>query len=510
MKRIPFFQTFLFLLIAHFAIAQAAAPLPAFVTDSLDSYVKLALERWQIPGVAVGIVKDGQLVVAKGYGLRELGQADKVDENTLFMIASNTKAFTATALAMLEQDSLCSLDDRVKRWLPEFRMKDPWVTDNAILTDLLCHRMGLETFQGDFMYFDSGLTSAQVVEKFGKITPLYDFRTRWGYCNAAFLLAGECIQRISGDSWAATLRKRIFEPLEMNRTLALATEINGATNRASAHTIYDGKLMAIPYGELDAIAPAGSISSSIEDMSHWLIAQLGGGMYKGKEVIPAAAISRTRQPQSIMGRRGHPFNTSHYGLYAMGWQLQDYEGKEIISHTGGIDGFVTSVTLLPEEKLGVVVLTNTDQNYFYEALKWEIVDAFLGLPYRDYSKAYFGYYQRNTENEAQAIQALRDSVATGHEPSLPVKAYAGRYTNEIYGHITLKPEGNGLTVTFEHHPKLSARLEPMGGNRFLCTYSNPLYGVKAWPFETEAGKVKRLTLTVNDFIEFTPYVFIKD
>lgn len=502
---------FLFLLftLAEFTYAQPAAQLPAFITDSLDAYVARALADWQIPGAAVCVVKDGEVVLQKGYGLRELGKAESVDEHTLFMIGSNTKAFTGTALALLAHEEKCTLEDKVKKWLPEFRMHDPWVEENAILTDLVSHRLGMETFQGDFMYFDSDFTTKEIVANFGKLKPLYDFRTQWGYCNAGFLIAGECIGRISGDGWAETLRRRIFGPLEMNRTLALSSEMAGADNKAAAHTLHHGELKVIPYGEIDPVAPAGSISSSIHDMSHWLMAQLNGGKYKDKEVIPADVIRRTRRPESIVGRAGHPFNRRHYQLYAMGWQLEDYEGREIVSHTGGIHGFVTSVTLLPEENLGIVVLTNTDQNYFYEALKWEIMDAFLELPYRGYSQAYHGYWQRITAEQEAGIEKARDTVAMKPAPELPLEAFAGKYAHEVYGHLQIEKQGEALQVSFEHHPGLSATLEPMGGNRFLCTYNNPLYGVKVWPFAIEGGKVKSCTLRVNDFIEFLPYEFAK-
>lgn len=504
-------KLFILLVVASVQItfAQPAAQLPAFLTDSLDTYVERALAEWQVPGAAVLVVKDGQPAVMKGYGLRELGQAEKVDEHTLFMIGSNTKAFTGTALALLAHEEKCALDDKVKKWLPEFSMHDPWVEENAMLTDLVTHRLGMETFQGDFMYFDSDFTTEEIIQNFGKLKPLYDFRAKWGYCNAGFLIAGECIERISGDSWAETLRKRIFEPLEMNRTLALSSEIAEAENRASAHTLHHGVLKVIPYGEIDPVAPAGSISSSISDMSHWLLTQLNGGKYKEEEVIPAEVVRRTRRPESIVGRAGHPFNRRHFQLYAMGWQLEDYEGREIVSHTGGIHGFVTSVTLLPEENLGIVVLTNTDQNYFYEALKWEIIDAFLELPYRGYSQAYNSYWKRMTAEQEAEIEKWRDTVAMNFKPTLPTEAFSGTYEHEVYGHIEITENEGRLTVAFEHHPALNATLEPMGGNRFLCTYNNPLYGVKVWPFTIEEEKVKSCTLRVNDFIEFLPYEFIK-
>ncbi|HUP12640.1 MAG TPA: serine hydrolase domain-containing protein, partial [Niastella sp.] len=243
---------------------------PSFIRDSLDAYVQKALADWQIPGVAVCVVKDGKIIVMKGYGVKELGTNKKVDENTLFMIGSNTKAFTGTALAMLAADKKISLDSPVIKYLPDFKLYDPWVTKQANVRDLLCHRLGFETFQGDFMYFDSDLTTAQVREKLGKVKPMYSFRSQWGYTNAAFMTAGEIIPKVSGQDWAQFMKEKIFTPLEMTNTLALTKDITSATNKAAAHTVAQGILKKIPYGRIDNLAPAGSISSSITDMSHWV------------------------------------------------------------------------------------------------------------------------------------------------------------------------------------------------------------------------------------------------
>lgn len=483
---------------------------PAFITDSLDMYVERALGEWQMPGVAVLVVKDGQVVVQKGYGFLENGKPEKVDENTLFMIASNTKAFTGTALAMLENEGKCSFDDKVQKYLPDFTMKDPWVAANITLTDIVSHRVGMETFQGDFMYWESDLTSDEVMQKFGMIKPQYDFRTKWGYCNAGFLVAGECIEKISGLNWEQFIRERIVNPLEMTRTLVMTSETAGATNLAAAHTMVDGNLVVIPHCQIDNIAPAASISSSVSDMSHWVIALLDSGYYKGKEVIPYDAIKKAQYPRSIIRKAGHPFNTAHYSLYGMGWDLMDYEGREIVSHTGGVDGFVTSVTLLPEENLGIVVLTNTDANGFYQAVKWEIIDSFLGLPYRNYSKAYNTRYQRAAGQEQAAIQGWRDAVAA--KPELPVKLshFEGKYMHEVYGWAELKEKDGTLIMTLEHHPQLTAKLEYMGDNQFLCTYSHPMWGIKVFPFVIEDKKVRSFTLSVADFLEFTTYNFVKE
>ncbi len=492
----------------HFLSAQTDT-LPAFVRDSIDNYVQQALMQSKIPGVSVAIVKNGKVVFIKGYGQREMGGTEAVDENTLFMIGSNSKAFSATALAILDAEKKLSLDDKVQKWLPGFKMQDPYLTREIMVRDLLCHRLGFETFQGDFMYFDSDLTTAEVIEKFGKLKPLYGFRSRWGYTNAAFAVAGEVLRSASGKTWAEFLKERIFQPLGMDRTLALSTEIQAATNKATAHTVVEGQLKKIPYGNIDNIAPAGSISSSARDLTRWMIAQLGNGTIDGKPVIPAAAISQTRFPHSIMGNGQFLYNRGHFQLYGLGWMLEEYSGRKIVSHTGGVNGFVTSVTLIPEEKLGIVVLTNTDQNMFYEALKWEIMDAYLGNIYRNYSKNYKGYLEGQEKREMAQLKKLRDTVAMQPKTALPLKAYAGNYVHEVYGKMTIKEENGKMIMRFEHHHGRYGTLEPMGGNRFLCTYSDPLYGIKVLPFTVTNGKVQSVTITVADFVEFTPYEFKK-
>lgn len=482
---------------------------PAFIKDSLDTYVERALTGWQIPGIAVCVIKDGKVVVMKGYGVREMGSNDKVDENTLFMIGSNTKAFTATALAMLHADKKLSLDDPVIKWLPDFKLYDPWVTKEAIIRDLLCHRLGFETFQGDFMYFDSDLTTAEVREKFGKVKPLYSFRSHWGYTNAAFMTAGEIIPKVSGKSWAEFIKDSLFIPLGMTSTLALSKDIKTATNKATAHTVVLGELKKIPYGNIDNLAAAGSISSSVNDMSHWVIAQLNNGKYNDKQVIAAGAIAQTRTPNSILGNGGHPFNRAHFSLYGLGWFLEEYAGRKIVAHTGGVNGFVTSVTLVPEEKLGIVVLTNSDANSLYEGLKNEILDAYLGLPYRNYSSIQLAR-QKNDQKELEKwLQLKQDTIAKHIPTTLPVSSYVGNYEHAVYGKMTIASENGKLVARFEHHKGRFAILEPLGANRFLATFNDPLYGINEWPFTTTDGKVRSVTVTVADFVEFTPYEFYR-
>lgn len=483
--------------------------IPSFVKDSLDNYVNKALADWQIPGLSVCVVKNGKVIVMKGYGVKETGTNDKVDENTLFMIGSNSKAFTATALALLDAEKKLSLDDKVQKWLPDFKLYDPWVAKEANIRDLLCHRLGFETFQGDFMYFDSDLSTAEVREKMGKLKPMYGFRSKWGYTNCAFMTAGEIIPKVTGKPWADFVTERIFKPLGMNNTLALTKDIDAAPNKCAAHTVVHGVLKKIPYGHIDNLAPAGSISSSVNDMSKWVMMQLNNGKLDGREIIPASAIAQTRTPYSILGNGGPIFNKGHFALYGLGWFLAEYEGRKIVSHTGGVNGFVTSVTLIPEEKLGIIVFTNTDANIFFEALKLEIMDAYLGLPYRNYSKAGGAFSKQNEAVQKVFLKKEKDTIAMHQKMDMPVASYAGNYTHDVYGKMTITLENDKLIARFEHHHGRYAELEALGGSRFLATFNDPLYGIKVWPFTLEKGKVKSVTVKVADFVEFTPYEFIK-
>ncbi|HEX9253259.1 MAG TPA: serine hydrolase, partial [Ignavibacteriaceae bacterium] len=429
--------------------------------------------------------------------------------NTLFMIGSNTKAFTGTALAILESEGKLKLEDKVVQYLPDFKMKDEWVTKELNLQDIVSHRMGMETFQGDFMYWTSDLTSDEVVEKFGKLTPKFDFRTKYGYTNAGYAIAGKVIEKVSGLTWEDFLKEKIVNPLEMKRTVLLSEDFMKADNIAKPHTFVEGKMTVLPFQNIDNLAPCGSIGSSINDLSHWIIAQLDSGNYNGINAIPFSSIQKTRQLLSIERRVRHPYNKTHYTLYGMGWEFQDYEGREIVSHTGGVNGFVTSVTLLPEENLGIVVLTNTDQNAFFQSLKWEILDSYLGLPYRNYDSTFYAGFLKRQDKNNSWLKEVRDSVAMNLKPELSLSEFEGKYEHDVYGFSELKKVDDTLELTLEHHSKLKGKLKYIGNNRFLCTYSDPTYGIKVFPFKIEDGIIKSFDFYVDDFIDYQAYKFIK-
>jgi hypothetical protein len=322
-------------------------------------------------------------------------------------------------------------------------------------------------------------------------------------------VAGACIEAISGQTWAEYMQNRFFTPLGMTRTRALTQGLSAVPNTATPHTWVRGRLEALPFPDLDNLAPAASIASSVSDMRHWVSALLDSGRYAGQPVLSFEAIKATRVPVSVLGRTRNPYVRTHYALYGLGWELQDYDGWEIVSHTGGVNGFVTSVTLVPEKRLGIIVLTNTDHNGLYEAAKRDLLDACLGLPFRNHHQRYLTSYQRNQQLTARQHQAWQDTVAMNLPPAMPLKMYAGTYSHPIYGKAEVVVQDNHLILNLEHHPREGAVLECLGGNRFRCTYQDPTLGVVVIPFIPGKKTAAGFTLRVADFVEFTTYDFTR-
>ncbi|GAB2987860.1 serine hydrolase [Mucilaginibacter puniceus] len=491
------------------ALAQGADR-SLFIRDSLDIYVSRALTQWRVPGIAVCIVKDGNVVLMKGYGTKELGLPERVDENTLFMIGGNTMAFTSTALAALEANKKLSLDDKVVKYIPEFKLENKVAGEQAVISDLLSHHIGFKSLQGDFTFYNTDLSRQQIIEKMGRVKAAYPFRTKWGYTNSAYMVAGEIIPKVTGKSWDAYLRETFFAPLGMTNTVALSRDLPLSLNRTVPHTIVEGRLTPIPYPQLDNMAAAMSISSTINDMSKWVMALLNNGKVGARQIIPEAAIKTTQAPQAIIGSIKQPNGEPDYELYGLGWFLQDYAGRHLVTHNGGVNGYRSSVTLVPQERLGIVILTNTDQNEISEALRWQLLDAYFKLPYRNYSDDYLDKYKANDAKEQQAKHQLRDSAFLNLPPAQALANYTGRYTNEIYGNLTIaRGESNTLEIRFEHHPKMYVKLQSLGGNRFYATYSEPIYGKAVVPFTFQNGRITGVRIKVSDVVETDAYDFKK-
>ena len=508
----PFNRFYLYYsLLIFFAIPAIVNAQNKFVDDSLDIYIKREMSRWQIPGVAVAIVKDGKVVVSKGYGVKSIGEKGNVDENTLFQIASNSKAFTGTSIAILDYEKRLSLDDKVTRWMPGFKLYDELATREATIRDLLCHRIGLQTFQGDFLNWGSNLSRKDLIDRFHLHKPAYSFRSKWGYCNLAFLTGGEIIPLVTDTSWDDYIYYHFFLPLRMSHTSSHFSALINDNNACKAHTLVDGKIVIIPYADVDNLGPAASINSCVKDLANWLIMNLDSGRFEGKTIVPWEALFNVRSSQMVIREPRSAMNPSnHFSTYGLGWKMEDYLGRKIIHHSGGADGFVTSTCIVPEERLGIIVLTNTDANSFYDALRRQIIDAYTNAPYKNYSEL---FYQRgivNTVEENKKINEWKSTVLKKNKMPLSINSFNGVYKNEVYGNATVVSEAGKLFIHFEHHPSLVGNLEYLDDNMFLCTFNDPTYGVKTFPFEVIDGKVKSITISVNDFIDFMTYKFEKN
>jgi CubicO group peptidase (beta-lactamase class C family) len=478
---------------------------PAWIRDSLDAVVVKTMQAEQVPGLALAVIQDGKVVLQKTYGVREAGKTDRVDANTLFMIGSNTKAYTATALTLLENEGKLNIDDKLVRWMPKFKLLDECRTNQVTLRDLLCHRLGANTFLGDFTFWTSSLTREGVIQKMGALQLPYELRTRYGYCNSAFLAAGQVIPLVTGGtSWEDFIRERFFKPLGMQQALALSAEVPLARNMARSHTLLDGKQLVLPFPLIDNLAPAGSISLNINDMTRWIAMQMDTGRYQGKTIVPARVILKTWEANTIVS----PKTGETYGL---GWFMSHYAGKRIIMHDGGVDGFLTTSCFLPEQRLGVIVLTNSDNNAIYSTLRNKLLDAYLGVSAPNPMYAGTHAWKKEVTNETERIAGLRNKMSAQIAPTLPFKAYSGTYTHPLYGEseVRYNPDDRSLTLFLTLHPGVNGTLKYMGDHQFMCTFSNPTFGIHPLVFVEEKGKIAKMRLKVNDFIEYGTYEFVR-
>ena len=489
---------------------------PAFVKDSLDKYMEREMKRWNVPGCAVAIVKDGKTVVMNGYGVRETGKSDKVDENTLFQIASNSKAFTAASIALLDYQKRLSLDDKVTKWLPYFKLNDELASREVTVKDLLCHRIGFQTFQSDLLNWNCNLSRKELITNMRNVKPVYSFRSHYGYCNAAFLTAGEIIPAVTDTSWDDFLKYHYFLPLKMNHTSTTYKTIIADNNACKPYTIADNNLVLLPYANVDNLGPAASINSCVKDLANWLLMQLDSGRFEGKQAVPFEALQKTRASNTITNEL--PGGNSNFQTYGLGWFLADYNGKKVIRHDGGADGFVTTTCFIPQLNLGIVVLTNTDANWFYAALRSQLIDAYMNLPYTNYSANYYKAFAEGMKKDNEEINKLREIAKKYPKPALNELQYYGKYKNDVYGEIRIEefeiahptPKERGMKIFFSHHPNLIGNLSPLGENDFLCTYSIPTYGIKKINFKVENGKVKSVIIRVNDFVDMMEYEFVRE
>ncbi|HZY82108.1 MAG TPA: serine hydrolase [Cyclobacteriaceae bacterium] len=480
--------------------AQAFAQAPDKKVQEFDAYVQKAQKEWNVPGLAVVVVKDGKVLLSKGYGVRELGTNDAVDSKTLFACASTTKAMTATCMGILVDEGKISWDDPVVKYLPEFQLYDPFVTREIKIRDLFVHDTGLGN--ADFFWGIMDIPGDEVLRKMRDVKPTYSLRSSFIYQNIFYLAAGKVIQKISGKTWDAYIREKIFKPLEMTRTFPLLADVKDA-NQTKPHYKIEGKITVIQHTKADEIGPAGSVWSCVDDMGKWMRVMIDSSKYSGGRLLSAKTWTEMFKPQVLVpASEFYPtaqLTKPNWTTYGLGWFQHDYKGRKINFHTGSLAGATAIHAQLPDEKLGVYVFGNYDHAEVRHALVYKTFDLFALGGTRDWSADFLKLYsniQAGAEKQEKDFEAKR---VANTKPSLDLKEYAGTYTDPLYGTAIITVEGDQLVV--EANKFLKAKFAHWHYDTFRGWYDKKWYGKGNMSFVIGSdGKIS----TVNfDGIPFT-------
>jgi CubicO group peptidase (beta-lactamase class C family) len=427
---------------------------------NFDGYVRRVMETFTVPGLSVAIVKDGRVVLAKGYGVRRMNDPAPVDERTRFGIASNTKLFTATALALLVEEGKLEWDAPVIRYLPWFAMYDPYVTRELSVRDLLVHRSGLGLGAGDLLWWPpSTYDRKEIARRLRFIPPATSFRSAYAYDNVLYTVAGEVIEAVSGQVWEDFVRTRILAQVGMTESDVLHSAAGALGNVAGTHAEVEDTVRPIAPFLSDNTNPAGGIMSGAADMARWMIVQLDSGRVSGGRRLfsPGTATQLWREvtPTPIGDPpEGLPHLRPHMAGYALGLNVRDYRGQTLLQHTGGLPGYLSKVAMIPEVRLGVAVLTNQESGAAFESIVYQVLDHYLGAKAPDYP----GAFQRLVRKNQAELRELDRKAAAARDstsgPSLPLARYAGTYRDAWYGDVAIALEGQGLVIRFSKSPSL--------------------------------------------------------
>jgi CubicO group peptidase (beta-lactamase class C family) len=457
----------LLVLIAAPAIAQ---PLPL---AGFDGWVSKGIKDWRTPGLAVAVVKDGQVVFAQGFGVRELGKPQPVDTRTLFAIGSTTKAMTAALVAMLVDDKKVEWDAPVTKYLPWFQLKDAAVTRELSVRDLLTHRAGLGG--ADYLWYGQRQSTEEILRRVRLIDPAYPVRSGFIYQNVMYAAAGAVVEAASGRPWAEMMRTRIFQPLGMRDTIATAATLASQPNVASPHALVDGEVKVIDNVSVDPVAPAGSVWSNVADMAKWMQMLLDGchaGGAGGTALLSKESCAELFTPQTIAPYETYPttrLTKPHWMTYGLGWFQQDYRGRAVDFHTGSIDGMVAIHGLVRDERLGVYVLGNLDHTELRHAIMYTVFDRYAGRSDRDWSAEFLKLYA-GLRDEADKTRSDKESKrARGTAPSLAPKQLAGDYADPLHGDVRVTSDGGGK-LALQYGAAFVGTLEHWHYNTFRATW----------------------------------------
>ncbi|MCA0931807.1 serine hydrolase [Lutimonas saemankumensis] len=443
---------------------------------ALDAYFAQMVKDWELPSASIGIVKDGNLVFTGNYGVKEIGKKEMPDENTLYAVASNSKAFTSAILGMLVQEGKLKWDDKVRDYLPYFAVYDDWVSEHVTVQDLLSHRVGLGTFSGDNIWYKSNRSAEEIIKSIKYVPQAFDFRAGYGYSNLMYITAGELIKTITGKSWGENVTERILEPLGMDRSIYKLDDLDKIGNYVTPYVYRDGENIKIDWVDWETVAATGGLISSVSDMSKWMVFNMNHGIHGKDTLLTASTRNMMWKPHnSFMVDQTKPNNLGRrFSSYGLGWGISDYKGKLRVSHTGGYDGMITAVTMLPEENLGVVVLTNGTQSPIMAATYYAL-DRFLDEEEMDWSKFYLERTKKRAANDKR-VSSIKSKRVMNTQPTLSESSIAGSYYSDMVGGIKIVDKGGQLRLEFEHHPLLSARLSHWHYDTYQIEWDEP----QAW------------------------------
>lgn len=457
---------------------------------NFDAWIESGRQDWKIPGMAVGIVKNGEVVYAKGFGEKRLGNGEPVDANTIFSIASVSKNITAAALAILVDQGKIGWDDRIVKHIPWFQLKDPWVTQEITIRDVLTHRVGLGRKLGNRLQFMTQSSRDSVLYQMRYMDLEKPFRSSFVYNNVMYSLAGQIIEYADGRTWDTFLKEELFEPLDMNTASTSITTLNTMANQAYPHQEIDGKVVPISRRNWDNAGPAGGVNASINDLNKWMLMQLGAsGEYNGKTIISEKQINEIHKPQVALSPANAMAAQSSYGF---GWNITDYKGKRVLTHGGATDGFNTAMYLMPELELGIIVVGN-NFNSLGNAVAYQVMDGYLGNTEVDWNDRYLQGYKRSYARALEAREKIHQAQVLKTKPSLNPDAYIGVYHSAGYGKVEVKKQGKDLMLKFWDTAGLEARLEHWHYDTFRAVWKNPAQREEFMQFHLgKNGKVNAL------------------
>ncbi len=439
----------------------------------IDRFIQKAQTEWDAPGLSVAIVKDGEIVFEKGYGTMEIETNQKPDEHTLYAIASNTKAFTAAIISQLVDEGKLDWNDKVQKYLPYFEVYDATISKMVTVQDLLSHNVGLGTFSGDAIWYKSELSTEEIVKRIKFIKPVYEFRNGYGYSNLMFITAGDLIEKLTGKSFKQNVTERFLEPLNMDNTVVSVNDYGSNSNVATPHGRRDGENYKIDHVAWDNVQSTGGLVSSVHDMAKWIIFNMNNGIIDGDTLISRSNRNKMWSLQNSFevnqaepNTRGQRFNG-----YGLGWFITNYHDAYQVGHGGGYDGMISSVQMLPDENLGVVVLTN-GVKVPTNAIVHYIFDQYLDRPEKDWSTEMLEGYNKWKASDTRVADRKAARVE-GTVPILDEEDIIGRYYTPAYGHFSVIKEGDELKLYWEHSPLLSSTLKHFNYDSYEMEWDHP-------------------------------------